>query len=274
MRQALPTTLEANTDIAHGLRPYGGPSVLPPQVRAVGPFYRVDETNYGKALEVSFQSEVGLLQAQAYTSSDCPTCSVHIGYAKLNPGENSYAFPIARVKMGVAGHAVEFFCDVPIGGTILNLPASMVEVSVLHPAIPSAIVGVVNPATVIRAWAMLGVHGGVGRPGSSNPARLTTYVASIPGAGGISLAIPIPPLAQSYQVGVRTNPTFIVGLQVSQSASPTNNIPLFTNNVPAGQPSNTVGGAIPIADGAQALFITNNDPVQTQDPTVIFYLSC
>jgi len=273
MRPGQQTTLEANTDIAHGFAPYRGASgALPPIVRTAGPFYRVDETNYGKALPCSLNQEVGLLQAQAYTSSECPTCSVLIGYTKLNRLEDSYAFPVARVKMGVAGHAVEFFCDVPIGGTILNLPASMVEVSVMHPSIPVAIVAGTNPAAEIRAWAMLGVHGGVGRPGSSNPARLTVFVATI--ISNATQIVQIPPLAQSYQLGVRTDPAFIGGLQVSQSASPVNNIPLFTNNVPAGQPSNTVGGAIPIVDGAQALFIKNNDPANDQAPTVVFYLSC
>lgn len=273
MRPGQQTTLEANTDIAHGLPPLEGPrGVLPPQVRAVGPFYRVDETNYGKSMEVTLNGETGLLQAQAYTSSDTPTCSVLIGYGKANPRANTYAFPIARVKMGVAGHAVEFFCDVPLGGTILNLPASMVEVSVIHPEMPVDVAQGVAPADVIRAWAMLGVHGGVGRPGSSNPARLTTHVAPIDPLA-FSQAIPIPPLAQSFQLGCRSDPADLVNLRVSQSLSPINNVPIFRNQSPAGQPPNTVGGAIPIADGAQSLFLENTGATIIR-PAVIFYLSC
>lgn len=268
------TSDDARLDLARGLAPVRGPSrALPPEIYPVGPYWRAEESNFGKSVDIGLDSQATLLQLPGFTSRQTPTVSVIVGYTiPTDTSANTVAFPVARVTAGAGGASIQFDMDVPIGGACFNIPASTIEIAVFHPTMPVDVTLGVPGAPIIRAHAFLGVTGSMSRPGTSNPARRTIFVTSLAANGGTAF-VPIPRLATSFQVGVRGTPSasLLANLQISQSASPTNNVPTNQNfgiNAP-----NAVAGAIPLASGAQSLVITNNDPNSAQSPTIIFYLS-
>lgn len=268
------TSDDARLDIAKGLPSFQGPSrALPPEIFPVGPYWRSEEKNFGSMVDVALDSQATLLQLPGFTSRQTPTVSVIVGYTvPTESSANQVAFPVARVTVGSGGTSFVFDMDVPIGGACFNVPASSIEVAVFHPTMPAEVTLGVPGVPVIRAHAWLGVTGGMSRPSNANPPRRTVFVTSL-AANGSTAFVPIPRLATSYQIGVRGNPSasLLANLTVSQSVSPTNNVPVYQNlgiNAP-----NTVSGAIPLSLGAQSLVIQNNDPNTAQSPTIIFYLA-
>lgn len=267
-----PESVNVLTDIARGLElPRRGPEQAePPVVRLAGPFHSAEDSKFGHRWPVGLGGQRGILQIEAKTAKETSACGLVVGFDA--PIADEYAFPFARIMWGVAGGSDILECDLLPGGIPLNMPATGVRVDVFHPVMDPAIVGALTGAPSIDAFAFLDVHGALCRPGTSNPLRRTIYVAPIAGAGGVSL-IPIPRYSVAFQLGGRNVgfPGQLTNVQAQQSASSQTFVPLFMNQG-VNTPSNTVGGAIPIAGGARGLRILNNDAAPI-DPVVIFYLS-
>jgi hypothetical protein len=267
-----PESVSILTDIGRGLEVarLGPEQADAPVVRLAGPFHSAEDSKFGHRWPVVLGTQRGILQIEAKTAKETSACGLVVGFDA--PVADEYAFPFARIMWGVAGGSDILECDLLPGGIPLNMPATGVRVDVFHPIMDPGIVGALVGAPSIDAFAFLDVHGGLCRPGTSNPLRRTIYVTQIVGGGGTDL-IPIPRYSVAFQLGGRNVgfPGQLANVQAQQSASSQTFVPLFmTQGI--NSPSNVVGGAIPIAGGARGLRILNNDALPI-DPVVIFYLS-
>jgi len=271
-----PTSVDVLTDMARGLQiPEIGPEQSqPPPVRPVGPYATAEDTKFGHRFPVNIGGQQAIIQIEGKGAKETAACGLIVGYDLPDNTADVYAFPFARVLYGVAGGFDIFECDLLPGGIPCNMPSTAVRVDVFHPLVAAGIVGDILPAPQILAFAMLDVHGGLGRPGSSNPLRRTVFVAQVAGGGGVSNLIPIPRSAVAYQIGGRNAgiQAQLANVRVQQSVSVQTFAPVYETQGTAVNSPNIVGGAVPIAGGARALRVQNND-AGAVDPVIIFYLS-
>jgi hypothetical protein len=275
-----PTSLDVRSDIARGLNlPRGGgpETAFPQRVRPVGPFGDAEDTKFGRRDSVLAETSKTILQIEGNGAKETAACGLVIGYL-LDPNQQTYAFPFAEVMFGVAGGSVSLTCDVMLGGGVMNMPSTSVRVTIFHPLVDPDIANGAAIAPIIQVFAFLDVHGGLSRPGTSNPLRRTIFYPTLtpaPGVGSIA-QLPIPDGASSFQIGSRVPLAPLVGgypladLNVVQGAVPLANSPVYQQSAGAG---NIVGGAIPIASGARVLRLENTNALLSVKPVVIYYLS-
>lgn len=272
-----PSTLGLLGAMAAGLNPRGPYGVHPPYVMPVGPFHGTPDTQFGRTIPLEAGKSDTLIMAEGYTAMETSACGLVLGYTWNQGGgdDDKYALPVARVKVGVAGGYIDFECDLLHGGVPLNFPAHSVTVTASHPIVDASIVGGAAPIPLISVYAILAVHGGLGRPGASNPLRRTLYGASL--IQNATSIFPVPRLATSFQVGLMGtgaggggSAANLAALSIRQSGGITNLIPLFDSQGINGP--NVASGQIPIAHGARSIQVTNTG-AQALQPVVIFYLS-
>lgn len=234
-------------------------------------FGGLPDNNLGNSLPIEVgQRNVRVLQAHG-DDDHVATIAVSIGYEIMETETAALTFdvaPFAQICWGVGGASYRAELDLFPGGTVINITATSLEVAISN-LLGEADGGASGlPGARIRGIVSVGAAPNA-RSGVTANARRSQFIGTI-GAGLFSALIPVPPFAIAVNLMTTSASPTLANLNVIQSLSPINVVPLVESQSALLDTSNV---AIPLALGTRAITIENTNPGAANNVRVVFTLA-